>query len=158
MELGERNADTHLWFSLSSSEITRCDEWDSVITCHANSSAAHTWHYTRRTIGKHTLISSHVREGARPQVGLVTGPCYVTWQRSCEWVLCLHVFISQCVTITACGNFAIIGMSTGHIEMFNMQSGIRRGEFGKPRGQSSVINRQTTVKQQNPLVHWCVLM
>ena len=40
----------------------------------------------------------------------------------------------QCVTITSCGNFAIIGMNTGHVEMFNIQSGIHRGEFGKPRG------------------------
>ena len=44
------------------------------------------------------------------------------------------ITIMQCVTITSCGNFAIIGMNTGHVEMFNMQSGIHRGEFGKPRG------------------------
>ena len=40
----------------------------------------------------------------------------------------------QCVTITSCGNFAVAGMSTGHIELFNMQSGLHRGELGRPRG------------------------
>ena len=37
--------------------------------------------------------------------------------------------------ITACGNFAVVGMTTGHVEMFNMQSGLHRGEFGGTRGE-----------------------
>ena len=45
------------------------------------------------------------------------------------------LFISQCVCITACGNFAIVGMTTGHLEMFNMQSGLHRGVIGKGKGQ-----------------------
>ena len=40
----------------------------------------------------------------------------------------------QCVTLTGCGNFAILGMSSGHIEVFNVQSGIHRGEIGRPKG------------------------
>ena len=45
----------------------------------------------------------------------------------------------QCVTLTGCGNFVLLGMSTGHIEMFNVQSGIHRGEFGRPRGECVLI-------------------
>ena len=41
----------------------------------------------------------------------------------------------QCCCVSGCGNFTIIGMSTGHVEMFNMQSGLHRGEFGAPRGE-----------------------
>ena len=44
----------------------------------------------------------------------------------------IHV---QCVTMTGCGNFAILGMSSGHIELFNVQSGIHRGEIGRPKGR-----------------------
>lgn len=53
----------------------------------------------------------------------------------CNAICAYYVlFCMQCVTVTACGNFAIIGMNTGHVEMFNMQSGLHRGEFGRPRG------------------------
>ena len=36
----------------------------------------------------------------------------------------------QCATITSCGNFAVLGMNTGHVEVFNMQSGLHRGVLG----------------------------
>ena len=38
------------------------------------------------------------------------------------------------MTLSGCGHFAVIGMSGGHLEVFNMQSGLHRGEFGKPKG------------------------
>ena len=41
--------------------------------------------------------------------------------------------------ITACGNFAIVGMTTGHLEIFNMQSGLHRGVIGKGKGKGDVI-------------------
>ena len=56
------------------------------------------------------------------------------------------ITLMQCVTITSCGNFAIIGMNTGHVEMFNMQSGIHRGEFGKPKGLWLTVKEYITVK------------
>ena len=43
------------------------------------------------------------------------------------------------MTITSCGNFAVAGMSTGHIELFNMQSGLHRGELGWPRGECGIL-------------------
>ena len=43
------------------------------------------------------------------------------------------------MTITSCGNFAVAGMSTGHIELFNMQSGLHRGELGCPRGGCGLL-------------------
>lgn len=45
----------------------------------------------------------------------------------------------QCVTITSCGNYAVVGMTSGHIELFNMQSGLHRGELGRPRGGCGLL-------------------
>lgn len=36
--------------------------------------------------------------------------------------------------ITSCGNFAVIGLSSGTVDVYNMQSGIHRGSFGKDQG------------------------
>lgn len=43
-------------------------------------------------------------------------------------------FFSKAVDITSCGNFAIIGLSSGTVDVYNMQSGIHRGSFGKDQG------------------------
>ncbi|KAJ8791217.1 hypothetical protein J1605_020657 [Eschrichtius robustus] len=39
--------------------------------------------------------------------------------------------LQQAVDITSCGNFAVIGLSSGTVDVYNMQSGIHRGSFGK---------------------------
>ena len=39
------------------------------------------------------------------------------------------------MTLTGCGNFAIVGMSSGHIEIFNIQSGIHGGGGGGGGGE-----------------------
>lgn len=41
----------------------------------------------------------------------------------------------QCVALSGCGHYTVVGMSSGHLEVFNMQSGIHRGHFGKPKGE-----------------------
>lgn len=41
----------------------------------------------------------------------------------------------QAVDITSCGNFAVIALSSGHIDVYNMQSGLHRGQYGQDRGQ-----------------------
>ena len=40
----------------------------------------------------------------------------------------------QTTTISSCGNFAITGDARGHVDMFNIQSGIHRGCLGTPKG------------------------
>ena len=45
-------------------------------------------------------------------------------------------FIFHLPVHAVCGNFAILGMSSGHIEVFNIQSGIHRGEIGRPKGRN----------------------
>ena len=34
--------------------------------------------------------------------------------------------------MTACGNFVVIGYDTGHLDRFNIQSGLARGSYGDP--------------------------
>lgn len=42
----------------------------------------------------------------------------------------------KAVDITSCGNFAVIGLSTGQVDVYNMQSGIHRGHYGEERGKN----------------------
>ena len=57
------------FFSVSvATELARMKEWDSVVTCHRGHPEARTWNLANGTIGKHSLTSRHVDEGAVPQV------------------------------------------------------------------------------------------
>ena len=51
-------------------------------------------------------------------------------------------YINACATccdVSSCGNFAVIGYSTGHVDTFNMQSGLHRGTYGSPGLFSTVL-------------------
>ena len=50
--------------------------------------------------------------------------CHVTYH---------HVY-QQTTAMSSCGNFAITGDARGHVDMFNIQSGIHRGCLGTPKG------------------------
>merc|ERR1719204_186198 len=69
------------------------------------------------------------------------------------------------LTLTACGNFVLIGYSTGHVDRFNIQSGLHRGsyEHGKKPAHKNVVrgiatcavNMQTiTVDSKGVLKFW----
>ena len=36
---------------------------------------------------------------------------------------------AACVDISPCGNFCAVGYSSGHVDVYNMQSGIYRGSY-----------------------------
>ena len=57
--------------------------------------------------------------------------------------------ILQAVCVTACGNFGIVGSSTGDIHMWNMQSGLKRKTFILPSCPSEVAIRSTSGKKKN---------
>ena len=50
----------------------------------------------------------------------------------------------QCVTLSGCGHYAVLGMSSGHVEVFNVQSGIHRGELGRPKGKYALLCHTST--------------
>ena len=53
------------------------------------------------------------------------------------------------MTISACGNFAVLGSANGRVERFNMQSGLTRGEYGSPGKLGS--SRKTRESAHLPL-------
>jgi U3 small nucleolar RNA-associated protein 21 len=45
--------------------------------------------------------------------------------------------VASSVCLTQCGNFIIIGTSTGHMDRFNMQSGLHRCEYMLPKNKTA---------------------
>ncbi|KAH7936064.1 hypothetical protein HPB52_017523 [Rhipicephalus sanguineus] len=86
-------------------ETTREKEWDSVAACHRGVKRVTTWSYDRCCMGKHQLLHDRFK-GVRGVSAL-------------------------CVSLSACGNFVTIGYSSGHVDRFNIQSGIHRMAYGK---------------------------
>lgn len=80
--------------------IAKQREWDNVVSCHRGSNVAVTWNRQNFVIGKYRL-QSHA-----PNQSNITS-----------------------VSISACGNYALLGAQSGHIDKFNIQSGIHRGAF-----------------------------
>ncbi|XP_011019954.1 PREDICTED: U3 small nucleolar RNA-associated protein 21 homolog [Populus euphratica] len=75
-------------------------DWCNVVTCHMDTAQAYVWRLQNFVIGEHIL---------RPCLENLTP-------------------VKAC-TISACGNFAILGTAGGWIERFNLQSGISRGSY-----------------------------
>uniref|UniRef100_A0A7N8XCH6 WD repeat domain 36 n=1 Tax=Mastacembelus armatus TaxID=205130 RepID=A0A7N8XCH6_9TELE len=83
-----------------SSADARQSDWDGIVACHRGRPAATTWNYQRCTMGIHHL---------QPP-----SPCRD----------------AIAVDITSCGNFVVIGSSTGRLDVYNLQSGQHRGCYG----------------------------
>lgn len=98
-------------------DFARAYDWDNVITCHLGHNAARTWSSQGKTLGKYRFKQS------LKEIDIVATAC----------------------EISACGNFALVGYSSGSIEKYNMQSGILRGtlgyldEYGKHTGHSKTV-------------------
>uniref|UniRef100_A0A8C0KM54 WD repeat domain 36 n=1 Tax=Canis lupus dingo TaxID=286419 RepID=A0A8C0KM54_CANLU len=57
----------------------------------------------------------------------------------------------EAVDITSCGNFAVIGLSSGTVDVYNMQSGIHRGSFGEDQAHKGSV-RGVAVDGLNQLI------
>ncbi|PON81318.1 Guanine nucleotide-binding protein, beta subunit [Trema orientale] len=75
-------------------------DWCNVVTCHVDTAQAYVWRLQNFVLGEHILKPS--AESPTP--------------------------VKAC-TISACGNFGILGTAGGWIERFNLQSGISRGTY-----------------------------
>ncbi|XP_005281691.2 WD repeat-containing protein 36 isoform X1 [Chrysemys picta bellii] len=96
-------------------EIARQNDWDGIIACHQGYITCTTWNYQKTSMGAHKL---------KPKAFSKNKP--------------LDVYATV-VDITTCGNFAVIGLSTGHVDVYNMQSGIHRGHYGKEKAHEGAI-------------------
>lgn len=90
------------------SETAQEKAWDNVAAVHRGKTVVTTWSIGSQKMGQHTLV--HERFKGRELCGSV----------------------ATCVDLTICGNFVVIGYDSGHMDKYNIQSGIHRGTFGNP--------------------------
>ncbi|XP_041825971.1 WD repeat-containing protein 36 [Melanotaenia boesemani] len=106
-----------------SSAVTRQSDWDGIVACHRGRLATTTWNYQRCTMGAYHLQPPGVRRDA----------------------------ISTAVDITSCGNFVVIGSSCGHVDIYNLQSGLHRGCYGDSAKAHSGVVRGVATDALNQL-------
>ncbi|GAB4849172.1 hypothetical protein Ancab_003982 [Ancistrocladus abbreviatus] len=83
-------------------------DWCNVVTCHMDTAQAYVWRLQNFVLGEHILHPSGENQTA----------------------------VKAC-TISACGNFAVLGTAGGWIERFNLQSGMSRGSYIDPSEKGS---------------------
>uniref|UniRef100_A0A8C2FYN5 WD repeat domain 36 n=1 Tax=Cyprinus carpio TaxID=7962 RepID=A0A8C2FYN5_CYPCA len=108
------------------SETARQSDWDGIIACHRGFLVTTTWNYQKGSIGAHKLEPERFNKNRSLNV---------------------H---ATAVDITSCGNFAVIALSSGHIDVYNMQSGFHRGHYGKDKAHAGPV-RGVSVDALNQL-------
>ena len=82
-------------------------EWDNIACIHRDLALTTTWSYGNSKMGElkllHERFKLDVELKARTQ--------------------------ASCLTLTACGNFVLVGYTSGHVDRFNIQSGHHRGTY-----------------------------
>ncbi|XP_023323395.1 WD repeat-containing protein 36 [Eurytemora carolleeae] len=87
-------------------ETTRETEWDNIGCIHRGLEVTTTWSWNKQKMGELKLVHDRFKSDKSLKHAKAT-----------------------CLCLSACGNFAIIGYSSGHVDRFNIQSGLHRGEF-----------------------------
>ncbi|KAL1123325.1 hypothetical protein AAG570_002411 [Ranatra chinensis] len=99
------------------SEVAREKEWDNVAALHLGLPVVTTWSFDRRKMGDHRLLPER-------------------WANITKATLNVT---ATSVAMTNCGNFVLIGYSSGHVDRFNIQSGIHRCEYGAPKAHKNAV-------------------
>ncbi|KAI8130595.1 WD repeat-containing protein 36 [Lucilia cuprina] len=97
-------------------ELTREKEWDNIAAIHTGTIQTTTWSFHKNRMGEHHLIPEKFTNRNRKDFKAET----------------------TCLTLTHCGNFVIIGYSSGDVERFNIQSGIHRASYGNPAHKAAI--------------------
>lgn len=87
-------------------ETTREMEWDNIACLHRGMYETTTWTWGKSRQGELQLKHERFYKTSKFKDARAT-----------------------CINLSACGNFIIIGFSSGHIDRYNIQSGIHRGEY-----------------------------
>lgn len=98
-------------------EPRRESDWDNILACHRGRRMATTWSYLRSTMGKYKF--DHFKRSRDKENH--------------------HDTTATAVEVTSCGNFGLIGYSSGHVDMYNLESGLYRGSYGTPTAHNCVI-------------------
>ncbi|XP_029427694.1 WD repeat-containing protein 36 isoform X2 [Rhinatrema bivittatum] len=97
------------------SEVAHQSDWDGIIACHQGYVSCTTWNYQKTSMGAHKLKPDRFKKN-KP----------------------LHVYATA-VDISSCGNFVVIGLSTGEVDRYNIQSGIHRGHYGAEKAHEGAV-------------------
>lgn len=113
------------------SDTTREKEWDNIGAIHLGTTEVTTWSYDKLKMGDHKLVHRRfVSENDWKNYKLPKGPKYKAYPVS----LCL----------THCGNFILIGYTSGHCDRYNIQSGQHRCKYGKGVAHKGAVRGVTT--------------
>lgn len=97
------------------SETAQEKGWDNVAAIHRGKSLVTTWSIGLQKMGKYKLAHDRFTTGE------------------------FRDAVATCLDLTVCGNFVIIGYDSGHMDKYNIQSGIYRGSFGKPTAHTESV-------------------
>ena len=89
-------------------ETAREKDWDNIATTHLGLGVVTTWSYDKLKMGEIKLLPEKFKFNLN--------------------------ITATAVAITQCGNFVIIGYNNGHVERFNIQSGLHRFSYGGDKG------------------------
>ncbi|XP_034484836.1 WD repeat-containing protein 36 [Drosophila innubila] len=92
------------------SDTTREKEWDNIAAIHAGVIQTTTWTFNKSRMGEHRLVPTQFQNKNRNNFQSET----------------------TSIILTVCGNFVIVGYSSGDVERFNIQSGLHRSSYGAP--------------------------
>ena len=106
-------------------DTIREKDWDNIACIHRNTGIATTWSFGSQKMGSTKSRSLDNRKGS--------GGGYLRHPRFKE-MASLRRTIATAICMTSCGNFVLIGYSSGHIDKYNIQSGIHRGELVDKKG------------------------
>lgn len=122
-------------------EVSRASDWDNIVACHRGLAQVTTWNYQRGTMGKFRLCHPRFEEKAYQSATAQASFPVIFYHCVYDLLRIRYKVISkiislfcvlQCVDISSCGNFCVIGYSSGHVDKYNLQSGIHRGSLGDP--------------------------
>lgn len=97
------------------SETARESSWDNVAAIHRGKPFVTTWSSRFQRMGEHKLVHDRFTKGD------------------------FNTAVVTCLDLTVCGNFVIVGYDSGHMDKYNMQSGIHRGSFGIPTAHKGSV-------------------
>ena len=82
-------------------ETSKETEWDNIACVHRNTTVVTTWSFKKQKMGELKLRHQRFKEQKELRESLAT-----------------------CLNLSICGNFVFIGYDSGHVDKFNIQSGM----------------------------------
>lgn len=114
-DFGMKLSSKKLPISQFTSETTRENDWDNIVAIHTDTALISTWSFDKCKF------------------------CNILSRRH-EEVASFKKLYSTSIFLTHCGNFVVVGYSSGFIDKFNVQSGMYRGSYGDPKAHDGYVN------------------